>query len=104
LSCGAFEQVCAADYFCDLHGCVVNHHGKLIGGDIVATPEKKVGEVAPGDKLLSSEITVVERDRLVVGDFESPAYSCGRIVVSGGPDFFPAGSGIREFVVGCGLD
>ena len=57
LSCGAFEQVCAADDFSDLHGCIVDNHGKLIRGNIVATPEQKVGEVASGDKLLLSEIT-----------------------------------------------
>ncbi len=61
LPCGAFEQICAADDFGDLHRCIVNHHGKLIGGDIVATPEQKVGKVASGDELLPSEITVVER-------------------------------------------
>ena len=77
LPCGALEQVCAADDFSDLHGCIVDHHGKLIGGDIVATPEQKVGEVASGDELLVSEIAVVKGDRFAVGDFEAPAHACG---------------------------
>src|ERR1051326_5476861 len=73
---GALEQVCASDDFCDLHGCIVNHYGKLIGGDIVATPEKKVGKVAAGDELLLSGVAVVKRDRFSIGYFESPAHAC----------------------------
>jgi len=99
LSRGALEQIRAADDFSDLHRCVVDNHGKLIRGDIVAPPQQKVGEVASGDKLLATEITVVKRDRLAVGDFESPAHACGRVVVFCRPDFFAAGSGVGKFVV-----
>ena len=99
LPCGALEQVCAADDLSDQHRGIVDNHGKLIGGNIVATPEKKVGEVASGDKLLMSEITIIKGNRFAVRDFESPAHSSGRIVVFRGSDSFAAGSGIGEFVV-----
>src|SRR5207302_11323330 len=100
LPCGALEQVCAADDFSDLHGGIVDHHGKLVGGDIVAAPEQKVGEVASGDELLVSEITVVERDRLAVTDFKAPAYAYGRIVVFRSPDLFAAGGRVGNCVGG----
>src|ERR1043166_7183064 len=77
LSCGALEQVCAADDFSDLHRGIVDNHGELIGGDIVATPEQEVGKVAPGDELLPPEITVFERNNFALRDFQAPAHACG---------------------------
>jgi hypothetical protein len=38
LPCCAFEQVCAADDFSDLHRGIVDNYGQLIRGDIIATP------------------------------------------------------------------
>ena len=73
------EQVRAAYNFRDPHGGVIHHDGKLVGGNIVATPEQEVGEVVPGDELLPSEMAIGEGNGLAVGNAETPAYAGGRI-------------------------
>ena len=45
LAGGRPKQVGSADNFGDTHRNVVNHAGKLVGGDVIATPDQEVPEI-----------------------------------------------------------
>ncbi len=79
LAGGGFEEVTAADYFGDLHGCVVDYAGELVAGEtcvlrILAqafTPNQEVAEVFACGEGLGAEVLVFETDYGFVGDAEA---------------------------------
>ena len=73
-SCG-LEEVLAADDFGNAHGCIINHHGKLIRRDVVMPPDNEVAEVFAGYELLGSASAIHEGDDFAIGNAEAPVDS-----------------------------
>ena len=74
---GGLEEVFAADYFGDGHGCVVDDDSELIGGDVVFAPDDEIAEVAAGDGAQVPCPSVRKMDLLAVVDAEAPVYARG---------------------------
>jgi hypothetical protein len=76
LAGGGFEEIAAADYFGDLHCCVVDHAGELVAGKtgivrMVAkgfSPNEEVAEVFACGEGLGAEVLVCETDDGSVGN------------------------------------
>src|SRR5882724_2579325 len=60
------QQVGTAHDFRDPHSCVVNHHGELISGNIVTSPNQEVAEIVPCNVALPSEIQVCKPNGLAI--------------------------------------
>ena len=45
LTRGRQQQIFAAHHFSDLHGGIVHHHGELVGGNVIVTPNDKISKV-----------------------------------------------------------
>ena len=60
LAGGGFEQIGSANDFGDLHGGIVDHDGELVGGDVVATPNDEISEIASCGQALGGEMQVGE--------------------------------------------
>jgi hypothetical protein len=70
LAGGGFEEVAAADYFGNLHVCVVDDAGELVAGEAVLAPDEEVAEVFARGKGLGTQANVCEGYRCAVGDTE----------------------------------
>ena len=99
LARGGLEQVGSANDFGDLHGGIIDDHGKLIGGDIVATPDDEVAEVLSHNVGLRPKVLIVEANGLAVGHTETPVHACRFAVVRGFSDPVAASAGIHRLVV-----
>src|SRR6516162_3187267 len=64
---GGLQQVDSSHDFGYLHGCVVDHDGELVGGNVIATPDDEITEVLTCDERLPTLPPVDERNGLVVG-------------------------------------
>jgi hypothetical protein len=79
LAGGGTEQVCSSNYFRDPHGGIIHSDSHLISGNIVASPNDEVAEIASGNKFLGSEMKIVKPDGFAIRNMEAPVHS-GRIV------------------------
>jgi hypothetical protein len=95
LAGGGLDEVGTANNFGDLHGGVIDNYGELVRGNVVATPDEEVAEIAASDKILRSEMLIVEVDGFAVRHAESPVDTSGRSGEIGGlAGERAAGSGI----------
>jgi len=108
---GGKEEIGAADDFGDLHFMVIDHHGELVGGEIVVTPHDEIAEVCAGRELLVSEVSVDEADGFTVGNTKTPTDGRGvtgwlrvevrrRVACRTAWRRWAAGAGIEGFLVG----
>ena len=81
------DEVGAAHDFGYRVFAVVHGAGELVAGDVVATPDEEVAEVAAGDGGLGAEEGVGEGDGFVVGHAEAP------VVIGGEVEGRPGGIG-----------
>ncbi len=58
LAGGGEKQIGTANDFGDSHSSIVCHHGQLVGGRVILTPDDKITEILSGDELLKAEITI----------------------------------------------
>ena len=102
LPCRRLQEIGAADNFRDPHLGIVDHDSELICGNIIATPDDEVAEVAPRNETLWTQMRVGKADFFAVGHAESPVCTCGRRRWSGmrlvARDW-PAGSRIDRFII-----
>src|SRR5262249_20327237 len=95
----AFQEVGAAHDFGDAHGSVVNNHCELVRGDVIAAPDKEVGEVMAGGELLPAAIAIREGDGFTIRNLKAPAHTRGRVPIPGVADPAAAGAGIAKLII-----
>ena len=69
----ADEQIRATHHLGDLHRRVIRNTRELIGRNIVMPPDDKIAKIFSSHEFLCSIISVRERNRLAVGNAETPA-------------------------------
>jgi hypothetical protein len=72
LSRGRAKQIFAPHNLGDLHLRIINDNGKLVGRQIVVSPDDKIPEVAASFKRMRTGATVVERDLASIGHAKTP--------------------------------
>jgi hypothetical protein len=96
---GRFEQVFASDYLGDVHGGIIHHYRKLIGGQVIMTPDHKISEVFSSYELLRRIESVNKPDRLAIGHAETPVAASAWQSLAGVFHGWPASAGIKRFVL-----
>jgi hypothetical protein len=66
LPCRGLQQICSAHDLADLHGTIISNDRKLVGRNIVATPDHKVAKVAACDEPLPSQMLIEKGDFLPI--------------------------------------
>jgi hypothetical protein len=47
------QQITSPYNLSDCHGCIINHHSKLVRGSAIFSPHQEISEIAAGNKLLA---------------------------------------------------
>lgn len=100
LARGGFEKIGPADDLGNLHVGIIDDDGELVRGDIIATPDDEVAEVAAGNVFLRALPQIGEAHRVAVGHTETPVHAGGQIVVAGLIEAAAACAGVERFVIG----
>ena len=69
---GGFEQVLAADDFGNAHSGIINHHGELVGWDVIVPPDHEVAKIPARDEKLCTVVAVNKGNHFAVRDSEAP--------------------------------
>lgn len=95
----ALQQVGAPNDFGDSHRLIVGYNRKLVGGNVIATPDQKIRKIFSGNELLYPQAAILKRDALDIRHTESPANPGRNIPLPGFGDSCAAGSGIMDLVI-----
>ena len=108
------QQIRATHNLRDAHGCIVNDHGKVVRGNVIAPPENEVSKIPSRSQSLWPEMQIVKTNLLTIRHAKSPIDSrrrrpsgdrclgCPTMAKPSGPrhsPWWPAGPGIQRIVV-----
>lgn len=98
LAKGGRYQIHPPDYFGNFHHCIVHHHGELIAGQIIFSPDEKITKISSGNPRLRPERLIAKRYAFVLANTKPPVHTAP----PGGGTFssrWTTGPGINGLIV-----
>src|SRR6185437_5671302 len=83
----------------DAHGLVIDDHGQLVSGNVIAAPDQEITKIHTGCELLLTLAAVKERDELLVRNPETPAYARRCFPIFGLTHLAATFSRITDFII-----